>query len=149
MSWNVWSILNEEKLENFLQILEDNDIGVACITESWFDTKVGLFSQKIKSRGYELHHAYREDKRGGGVAIMFKKQFAVKIGGASSSEYSSFEYSCIVMKQQSKRRLVLVCVYRKQEIHFDTFYEEFTEFMDKTTNKGEVFLVVGDFNVWI
>ena len=146
---NIWSILNVEKLENFLQTLEDNEISVACITETWFDAKVGLFSQKIKSRGFELHHAHREEKRGGGVAIMFKKQLMVKPGDASTSTYSSFEYCCIVMTMQSKRRLVLICVYRKQEIHINTFIEEFTLFMDKTTSKGEVFLVVGDFNVWM
>ena len=149
MIWNVWSILNEEKLENFLQILDDKDISIACVTESWFDTKVGVFSHKIKEHGYLLHHAYREDKRGGGVAVMFKRQFMIKPGGASSSEYSSFEYSWIVMKQQSKRRLVLICVYRNQEVHFNTFYEEFTIFMDKTSRNGEELLVVGDFNVWV
>ena len=149
MSWNVWSILNEEKLENFLQILEDNDISIACITESWFDEKSGVFSQKIQSRGYKLHHAYRENQRGGGVAVMFKKQFSVKPGDASSFEYSSFEYAYIVITLNSKRRLILVCVYRKQEINLSLFIEEFTLFMDKTTNRGEMFIVLGDFNVWI
>ena len=28
--WNVWSIANEEKLTNFLQIIEDKDINMAC-----------------------------------------------------------------------------------------------------------------------
>ena len=149
LCWNVWPILNENKLENLLQILEDNDISVACITESWFDAEKGPFSQRIKSRGYELHHAYREGKRGGGSAIMFKKQFMIKKGSASSSEYSSHEYSFIVMTLQSKRRLVIVCVYRKQEVSFNSFYEEFSLFMEKISSKGEIFLVVGDFNVWV
>ena len=149
MSWNVWSILNEEKLENFLQILEDNCINIACITESWFDAENGVFSQKIKSRGYKLHHAYRESQRGGGVAVMFKKQITVKPGDASSSEYSSFEYAYIIITLNAKRRLVLLCIYRNQEINIKTFIEEFTVFMEKTTNKGEVFIIVGDFNVWI
>ena len=119
MSWNVWSILNEEKLENFLQILEDNCINIACITESWFDAENGVFSQKIKSRGYKLHHAYRESQRGGGVAVMFKKQITVKPGDASSSEYSSFEYAYIIITLNAKRRLVLLCIYRNQEININ------------------------------
>ena len=97
MCWNVWSILNEEKLENFMQIIQDNNITIACVTESWFDSKNGTFSQTIKRYGYELHHSFREGKRGGGVAILYKKQFMVKEGGASSSQYASFEYSYLTL----------------------------------------------------
>ena len=149
MCWNVWSILNERKLDNFLQIIEDKDISIACVTETWFDSKNGVFSQAIKKRGYELHHAYREDKRGGGTAILYKKQLMVKEGDASSSEYSSFEYVFVTLTLQSKKRVILICLYRKQEISFNLFYDEFTNFMDKILNKGEVMLLVGDFNVWV
>ena len=31
ISWNVRSILQENKLSNFLQILDDNDINIACV----------------------------------------------------------------------------------------------------------------------
>ena len=32
--WNVWSIANGEKLANLLQIMDDKQIGIACITET-------------------------------------------------------------------------------------------------------------------
>ena len=73
----------------------------------------------------------------------------VKYGDASTSEYFSFEYSFVTITLHSKRRLVLLCVYRKQEVSFLVFQEEFTTFMDKALNQGEVLLVVGDFNVWM
>ena len=149
MCWNVWSVLNESKLENLLQILVDFSISVACITETWFDSKNGAFSHKIKKRGFEIHHAYREDKRGGGAAILYKKSFRVKEDEASAKEYSSFEFSIVILTIRANRRLVMVCLYRKQEISFNLFYDEFTLFMDKVMNKGEIVVVVGDFNVWI
>ena len=149
MCWNVWSVLNDVKLENMMQILEDKDVGIACITETWFDTKTGKFSRAIKSHGYELHHAYREDKRGGGAAIIYKKKLMLKEEEASSSHFSSFEYSYVTLTLISKRRLVLICVYRKQEVAFEAFDQEFTTFIDKLMNKGDALLVVGDFNVWI
>ena len=149
MCWNVWSVLSETKLNNLLQILEDNDVNIACITETWFDSKTGTFSEAIKRSGYKLHHAYREDKRGGGAAILYKKKLMIKYGDASATEYSSFEYSFVTITLQSKLKLVLVCVYRKQEVSFNAFHEEFTTFMDKLLNKGELLLVVGDFNVWM
>ena len=149
MCWNVWSILNERKLENFLQIVEDNDLSVACITETWFDAKTGSFSHTIKQNGYELHHAYREGQSGGGAAIMYRKQLNIKEGDASTTEYLSFEYSWVTLTIQINRRLILVCIYRKQEIRFATFHDEFSSFMDKIQRKGDIMMIVGDFNVWM
>ena len=93
LCWNVWSILNQTKLSNFLQIVEDLNVGIACICESWFDSKTGVFSKMIRDAGYELHHAHRESKRGGGVAILYKKQLVLKKGEGSCSQYTSFEYA--------------------------------------------------------
>ena len=148
MSWNVWSIANEEKLCNFLQILEDNQIDIACITETWFDRKTGPFSKTIKEAGYAIHHAYREGKRGGGSAIIYKKTLSVKKGEASASEYTSFEFSYVTITLTSGRKLLLVCLYRKQEIHVNIFLDEMSSFMDIISRKDGAMLVVGDFNVW-
>ena len=148
LAWNVWSIANEEKLNNFLQILDDQKISIACITETWFDRKNGKFSKTIKDAGFELHHTFREDKRGGGSAIIYKRDMSVKKGGASSSIYSSFEYSYVTLTLQSKRKLIMVCLYRKQEVAFNIFHDELTLIMDKLSNVGDSLLLVGDFNVW-
>ena len=148
MCWNVWSILNEPKLTNFLQIIDDNDIGIACVCESWFDSEKGIFTKTIKKRGYKLHHAYRE-KRGGGSAIIYKKELAVKIGEASSTQYESFEYAYVTLTIQSKRRLLIANIYRNQEIAYTLFHDEFSAFMDKIMNRGDVLLIIGDFNVWM
>ena len=118
MCWNVWSILSETKLQNVLQILKDNDVGIACICETWFDSSKGTFTSTIKRNGYEPFHAHREGKRGGGVAIIYRKQLAVKDGEASTTVYVSFEYSYVLLTLQSKRKLLLLCLYRKQEISF-------------------------------
>ena len=64
-------------------------------------------------------------------------------------EYSSFEYASISMTLHSKKCLVVIGLYRKQEISFTIFQEEFAGFVDKTLNKGVVALVMGDFNVWV
>ena len=97
LSWNVWSILNETKLRNFLCILEDMNIDVSCVTETWFDAKAGPFSKVIKDSGYEIHHAHREKTRGGGAAIIYKRDLEVKEEEASSSQYSSFEFASVTL----------------------------------------------------
>jgi exonuclease III len=147
--WNVWSIAKEEKLGNFLQILEDRNISIACITETWFDRKNGTFSKTIKDAGFKLNHDFRTDKRGGGCAIIYKRNLLVKNGKASSSEFTSFEYSSIILTLKSRRKLLIVCVYRKQEIQFTVFHNEFTSYMDQVMKAGNMLCVVGDFNVWV
>ena len=62
MSWNVWSMLSDQKCSHVLQVLADNEIQVACISETWFDSKNGKYTKSIKEAGYELIHDYREDK---------------------------------------------------------------------------------------
>ena len=144
--WNVWSALNSEKLTNLLLLLEDKNIQVACITETWFDSITGKFTALIKERGFEIVHSVREGKRGGGTAIVYKKNLKVKPREASSSQYESFEYSSINLTCNSAK-LLLICVYRKQEVSCKTFCAELEEYLDKTVDNNKELVVVGDFNV--
>ena len=94
------SILSEERLTSVLQYMEDNDIQISCTTETWFDAQIGRFTGMIKEAGYDIVHANRDDKRGGGVAILFKIALKVKKGESSTSKFTSFE--CIVQMSHSK-----------------------------------------------
>ena len=148
LAWNVWSILNESKLQNFLQIVNVMNIDVACICETWFDSKNGVFSRMIKENKFGLHHAHRVNQRGGGVAIIYKEHLALKEGEASTAQFTSFEYAYVTLTLQSKLKVLLVCVYRKQEVAFSLFYDEFSSFTEKLVFKGDAVMFVGDFNVW-
>ena len=145
----MWSILNENKLQNFLQVIDDMDVEIACVNETWFDRKNGVFTKKIKDAGFEPHHAYRDGKRGGGVAVLYKSELTVKEGNASTSEYESFEYAYITVTLKSKQKVVILCIYRKQEVSFSLFIEEFSSLGEQLIFGGDALLVVGDFNVWV
>ena len=108
LSWNVRSILGKVKLENFLQILEDRKIDIACICETWFDSQKGAFSSRIREMGYEMIHANRESMRAGGVAIMYKDDTGVKPGCASSEKYVSFEFSHCHMKKENIKYFIYI-----------------------------------------
>ena len=141
--------MNEKKLMNFLQVIDDMDVEIACVNETWFDQKEGVFTKKIKDAGFEPHHAYRDGKRGGGVAIIYKSQLTVKEGNASTSGYESFEYAYITITLKSKQKVVILCIYRKQEVTFSIFTEELSSLVEKLLFGGDALLVVGDFNVWV
>ena len=66
-------MLGEEKLRNLLQIIEDSDVDIACICETWCDSQEGKFTAVIKEAGYDIKHANREKKRGGGIALNYNK----------------------------------------------------------------------------
>ena len=107
-----------------MQVLEDNGIHIACITETWFDSRNGKFTSTIKSTGYEIIHSYGENKRGGRTAIICRNNLQIKKGESSSSKYESFEFSYSHLTDKSSR-ITLICIYRKQEIAYKTFYKEF------------------------
>ena len=102
LCWNVCSILNENKLNNFVHLLEDMDINIACVSETWFDAASGKFTSLLKESGFEINHAYRDDRRGGGTAIIYDDTLKIKKGEASTSKFSSFEY-CSVYFNSSER----------------------------------------------
>ena len=145
--WNVWSIMNEVKLNHVLQVFEDNEIDIGCVTETWFDAQKGKFTATIKEAGYKIMHSHREDKRGGGTAILYKSNLKVKPGKASSTKYQSLEYTYVYLRNHSTKTLLL-CVYRRQEVSCKEFCAEFEKFFDDLSGSAEVLIVVGDFNVW-
>ena len=147
MQWNVWSIMNEEKLSNVLQVFEDNNIQIGCLTETWFDAAKGKFSSTIKEAGYNIKHSHREDKRGGGTAIIYRDNMKIKPGKASSSTYKSFEFTYVYWRNKSIKTLLL-CLYRKQEIPCKEFCSEFEIFFDDLSGTAEEVMIMGDFNVW-
>ena len=148
MAWNVWSVLNAEKLRNMLQVLEDNDIQIGCITETWFDSIKGVFTTTIKDAGFKIVHDVREDKRGGGTAIIYKDNLKVKPGKASCTRFQSFEFSYVYLTIKITK-ILLLNVYRKQEVPCKTFCQEVEQLIDSLFDTAEVLMIVGDFNVWI
>ena len=146
--WNVLSILNEHKLVDFLQILDDNNIDIACVCETWFNARNEKLTAIIKEAGFGIVHCHRDDKRGGGTAALYKKTQNVKEGEASTSAYSSFEYSYIFLNVPDMKVLI-VCVYRQKEISCNIFCDEFETFIEKIFDKADTIIVMGDFNVWV
>ena len=148
MCWNVWSILNEFKLSNFLQVIEDHDIHIACICETWFDSLTGKHTSEIKRAGFDIIHAHRATKAGGGTAVMYRNTLNVKKGEASSSKYSSFEYSFIYL-YSGRLKIMLICLYRNQKISMNLFCDELVTFLENVFEKSDILIIVGDFNVWV
>ena len=72
--WNVRSLVHNLKFHFILQTLEDNDIHIACITETWLSPSQGHNHtiSELNALGYNLSFIGRKSRRGGGVAFLLK-----------------------------------------------------------------------------
>ena len=68
--YNAQSLCN--KIHDFIAVLQDSDIDIAAITETWLTAHKNTITSELKVAGYNIMHAFRENKRGGGVAIIHK-----------------------------------------------------------------------------
>lgn len=138
--WNAQSLVN--KVDEFTQLLSDNHVEVACVTETWLSDESGVTTYAIKESGYEIDHTYRS-KRGGGVAILWKSHINVK-SNLKMKCYSSFQYKNIWLDGTLK--INLVCIYRFQEVSVSLFMDELDNLLSIQSCKADTLILTGDFN---
>ena len=73
MVFNPRSLNN--KAPSVMSLIEDKEIDLAAICETWLTDNSNPTTAAIKSYGYSLLHNFRTDRRGGGTAIIFKSIF--------------------------------------------------------------------------
>ena len=124
-------------MEDFIALLEDENLDLAALTETWFPSLHNSVTAQLDEAGYNIFHFVREQKKGGGVALVYKKSFKVK----SSKTYSFETFECIrvSISPHVSGPLNLVIVYRYCELNPSLFLTEFqkilsTKFMWILTN---------------
>lgn len=125
-----------------MQLLDDNDVDVAFVTETWLSSESGTITFAILEAGYEIEHSYRS-KRGGGVAIIYKPNINIKADGKIKN-YVSFMYKNVILN--GKVKINLACLYRLQEIPDSQFITELEDFLSIHSCKADTLILTGDFN---
>ena len=142
------SLANNLKIHFVLQSLQDKDVDIACITETWLSPELGHNHtiSIIESFGYNISFTARKGRKGGGVAFLLKSN--LKFAPIKPMcNYTSFEWHGIrLIGRISAYRLL--CIYRKQEFTMKIFLEEFSHFLlSFSTNISDEIIILGDFNV--
>ena len=137
---NAQSLVN--KVDEVTQFLLDNQIDIACITETWFSSESGVATFVIREAGYEIDHLFRS-KRGGGVAILWKPCIKVRCNLKAES-YESFQYKNILLDGTMK--INLICIYRLQEVPVSKFMDEIEKLLSTQILKSDTLILTGDFN---
>ena len=139
--WNAQSLVN--KVDEVVQLLVDNQVDIACITETWLSSESSSTTFAIKEAGYEIEHAYRS-KRGGGVAIICKPHVKVK-NNLKSKNYESFQYKNVLLLGSVK--INLICIYRLQEIPISQFLQDLDNLLYTQSCNSDTIILTGDFNI--
>ena len=140
--------LNAEKVDELQVIVDDYDIDVACITETWFreymdDTSLAL-------EGFCLERKDRDHRRGGGVARYIRND--IEYNRLRELEDDMLEVLWIkVMPRRLPRKfscILVGCLYYTQQTDFLQMREHVITGIDTVTRKhpdcGVV--LIGDFN---
>ena len=122
--------------------MEDNQIDIAFITETWFSEEGNITTFAIKEAGYEIEHTYR-DKRGGGVCILWKSHIKAK-SDFKRKNFETFQYSNILLDGNIKTNLI--CIYRLQETSDSLFMKELDDLLSFCNTNSDSIVVNGDFN---
>ena len=131
-----------------MQALEDANIDMAFITETWLEEHSVDTVSHIKEYNFNIHRADR-GKRGGGIAILYKniKCTPVEFPHCVRASVNSFEYHAIQLRS-TQETFYIICLYRKQEIQVSVFIDEVDILLDYVTNKlAGTIIVLGDFNI--
>jgi len=133
------------KLHFIIQTLLDSDIHIACITESWLNDGHDHTIAVLNSFGFSISHSFRATRKGGGVAILLRKEMKFK-KIVNDAVFDSFEWHGI--KYLTRNPICILCIYRKQEFPMALFLQELNNLMTSVCgNSSDQILLTGDFNV--
>jgi len=145
---NARSICN--KSEETSQFIVDNNIDILAITETWL---TGTETDHLPVRcttpnGYDIIHKPRTRGKGGGVAVIFKKELTVKL--QTSDSFLSFEHLEVTVSTGNDS-IRLICIYRppttsRCSSSTDQFVSDFSKYVDSLATSSGQLLIVGDFN---
>ena len=144
--WNVRSLNN--KADSVLTFLEDKNISVLFVTETWLTSLKNDVTAVIKSHGYSIIHHIRgnSDKiRGGGIGLIYDSS-KLNITQVFEKPCESFEFVMGKYRDSDGENVLCVCVYRPGVLN-ENFFTEFDEFLGSIFLKFRKFLICGDLNI--
>ena len=149
-----FSLLNAQSFKNkdliiHCQIVQ-NKIDILLLTETWLTSKeidkIWISSSDLNKDRYKLTSAIRENRRGGGLALITKKDFKVKLD--SNAEFGAFQFAKWYV-QLMHTTITILGIYRPPAGSPVEFLREFTNRITDVVAQDTTLLIAGDFNLHI
>ena len=129
----------------------EQDLDLAALTETWMvgGDADNVVKCKLIPNGYRMQHVPRIGSRGGGVALIWKAHYAVKLEPAFQA--SSFE-SIVLLATIGSKAFRIVVIYRpppsqQNQLQKSLFVAEFADLLEQAATWTGQLLILGDFNV--
>ena len=126
---------------------------IVFFTETWLKSDRSKSTADFKDIGYHLLHSLRKYSAkccGGGVGIVLKSNISGHV--ISMVKYSSFKHIIVKIPLCGSNKsgfILLICVYRLQDISICTFFDEFSDLLSNNAVLCQHLIIAGDFNIHV
>jgi exonuclease III len=117
---------------------------ILALTETWLKVRDFYEPAEICPPEYTILREDREERKGGGVAIMCKKEY--KPNRIKTGAYHSFEHLSVKLKS-TPFFLRIVVIYTPPSSSIKTFLSDFGSFLEDNALSGSPFILAADFNL--
>ncbi len=137
------------KAESLVNYVIQRDLYVCIFTETWFKSDDNVAMGDVTPDGFKLDPCHRDDRIGGGIAVLHKLSLDVKL--IRSGHMSSYQYMEMLIPHGSKS-ISLVAIYRppyhpKKNPHTaNAFLEVFASHLEQLILSPNLLCITGDFN---
>ena len=142
MLYNPWSLNN--KIDAFMVTLSDYSVDIAAVCETWLNDRNNPTTATIKSHGYSITHNFREGRKGGGTALIYKNCFALSPISFPNT-FKSFELTAALAKRDAVK-IIFVVLYRTGPLSTN-FNQELDALLANVSGRCDSFVLAGDFNI--
>ena len=142
---NVQSLTNKTFIVN--DLITERSLDVFALTETWHTDSNDVRLRLATPDGYAMVDAARQDGRGGGVAVIYRKH--LRCSGMSLPPLTTFEAVCVRLTTSSGP-IVLLNVYRPGSTRPSTsFYDELASVLELLVVHSCPVIIGGDINIHV
>ena len=151
------SLLNAQSLKNkelmIIDYITQSNLDVCVVTETWFkDTdKMWIKSSEFNKNGYKIRVHNRDERQGGGLALIHKNN--IKVKDIDKGFCRSFEYAVWKIGMRSTTATIHAIYHppysTKNQGTNTMFLDDLTECLTTSLVRDDNLLLVGDFNMHV
>ena len=128
------------------QFINDLDLDICAITETWLKEDDEIGKATLKPEGYEILSSPFPIRLGGGIAVINKDDLKV----TKSWEHHFGNYKCTDYKISFDHSSYSLGLFYRPDNHpFLAFVSDMVEYMENNITDKLEFLLLGDFNIHV
>ena len=146
---STFSLINARSVRNKILYLRDyidsRNLDIIGLVETWLTKDSISDVTTLTQPGYEMVHFPREDRRGGGVGVMYKSTF--KVISKKSITSDAFEAISVVLRSPNATTVRVVVIYRPPASPANIFMDDLCNILHDCSNHPDEIIIAGDFNI--